>query len=447
MQVVLTSHGSTGDIYPMIALGLELQKAGHGVRFATSPPFRDEIVAAGLEFAELPPRWSSEELAYWMGRLQLYSNPLFQLRELYRAASPHVSALVEAMDRILEGADILVSSYLFPMNRAMAERRGVKFATFAFAHNTVPSRYYPPEGFPHLRYFPREIQRTWNRTWWRLANLAVDTVVNQTIAKQLRAHGLPMVKDFFSKPADLVLVAVSPGLMKPRCRLNKRFQFVGYCRWQSRQSDELKREIEGFTLGNPVPVLSFGSMVYENPAKWMDRLAKSWPKDRKLIVQSGWAGFRTVEGCDHIKVIGAANHDWLFRQASVVIHHGGAGTTASVLHSGRPHIVVPHIADQSFFAFEIKRLGCGVRIAKKSWPERLAQAVLKVESSADLKNNAAQAKATLLGENGPAATVRSIEDFVAGRGPSSPKTTRTVESSKLSFPEEPPVQEPGWVPR
>ena len=422
MQVVLTSHGSTGDIYPMIALGRALQAAGHGVRFATSPPFREEIVAAGLDFAELPPRWTSEELAYWMGRLQLYRNPLFQLRELYRAASPHVSDLVTSMGKILDGADILVSSYLFPMNRAIAERHGVRFATFAFAHNTVPSRYYPPEGFPHLRYFPREIQRTWNRTWWRLANLAVDTVVNQTIAKQLRTQGLPMVKDFFSKPADLVLVAISPGLMMPRCRLNKRFKFVGYCRWQSSNNPQVERDMEEFTKGEAVPVLSFGSMVYKNPDDWMKRLATAWPKERKLIVQSGWARFRAVKGSNNIKVIGAANHDWLFSRASVVIHHGGAGTTASVLYAGRPHVIVPHIADQSFFSFEIKRLGCGIRVPKKHWPERLFGAVRRMESSMSVEKNAARARETLTTENGPQACIKAIERFVSQTNQMKPPT-------------------------
>jgi vancomycin aglycone glucosyltransferase len=397
----------------MIALGRELQANGHGVRFATSPPFRDEIIAAGLEFVELPPRWTTAELSYWMGRLQNYSNPLFQLRELYRAASPHISDLIVAMDRILSGTDVLVSSYLFPMNRAIAERHGVHFATFAFAHNTVPSRHFPPDGLPRLRYFPRRIQQSWNRFLWRLGNVAVDTVVNQTIARQLRAHGLPMVKDFFSKPADLVLVGVSPGLMKPQCRLNRRFRFVGYCRWQSERNEEVEREIERFIDGQSVPVLSFGSMVYGDPTHWMARLAKAWPRDRKLIVQSGWAGFRPPDGLNHIKVVGAVCHDWLFRRASVVIHHGGAGTTASVLHSGRPHVVVPHIADQGFFANEIKRLGCGIRLNKKRWPEKLARAVLQVESSAAMVRNAVSARRTLLGECGPEAAVRSIEEFVS----------------------------------
>jgi vancomycin aglycone glucosyltransferase len=417
MQVVLTSHGSTGDIFPMIALGVALRNAGHTVRFATSPPFRAEVEAAGLTYVDLPPRWSRDELAHWMGRLQLYSNPLFQLRELYRAALPHITVLIDEMDAVLSEADVLVSSYLFPMNRALADRHGVKFATFAFAHNTVPSRHYPPDGFPRLRGFPPWIQQTWNRWSWRLGNVAVDTVINLTISRQLRARGLPPVRDFFSKPAGLVLVGVSPGLMKPKFRLNPRFCFTGYCRWQSRRSEEMDREIVEFTGGAPVPVLTFGSMVYGDASYWMQRLAAHWPRDRKLIVQRGWAGFESPSRCPHIKVIGAMSHDQLFEHASVVIHHGGAGTTASVLHAGRPHIIVPHIADQEFFSHEVRRLGCGIKIAKKSWPENLASAVARVAADPSFQLRASEAKQVLHSEDGPKTAVDEIERFVHGGAP------------------------------
>lgn len=417
MRVVVTSHGSTGDIFPLIAVGRALRDAGHSVCFATSPPFRAEIEDAGLEYAELPPRWTRAELAYWMGRLQLFATPLMQLRELYRAALPHITELIDAMDDVLAGADLLVSSYLFPMNRAIAERHGVRFATFAFAHNTVPSRYYPPEGVPRLRFFPRWVQHTWNRWCWRAGNVAVDTTINLTVARQLRARGLPAVKDFFSKPADLVLVGVSPGLMKPPFRLHPRFRFIGCCRWQAPTSEVMERELQAFTGGARVPVLTFGSMVYQEPDAWMRRFLAAWPRDHKIVIQRGWSGFELPAGCEHIKLVGPVSHEQLFAHASVVIHHGGAGTTASVLHAGRPHIVVPHIADQHFFAHEVRRLGCGIKLAKRRWPERLACAVTLVEGDAVMARAAADAREIMTHENGPEQAVRETEAFLPGQLP------------------------------
>jgi vancomycin aglycone glucosyltransferase len=109
------------------------------------------------------------------------------------------------------------------------------------------------------------------------------------------------------------------------------------------------------------------------------------------------------------------SHDQLFRHASVVVHHGGAGTTASVLHAGKPHVVVPHIADQNFFAHEVRRLGCGVRIARASWPERLSSAVGRVTADSRFAARAAAARDTLKRENGIANAVAAIEGFVTRR--------------------------------
>jgi len=416
MTIVLTTHGSTGDIYPMIRLGRALQDAGHRVRFATSEPFRGDIEGAGVPFFQIPPDWTREDLRHWMGRLQRKRSPVAQLKELYKAALPHIEAIVDGMDAALEGADCLVSSYLFPMNKAIADRRDVPFATYAFAHNTVPSRHYPPHGLPRLRGLPRPVQMSWNRLAWRLGNVVVDSAINATISRKLKRKGLPPVKDFFSKPAELVLVGVSPSLMRPSIKLSPRFQFVGYCRWQAPESAEAEAALRRFAEDEPVPILTFGSMVYDEPAAFMRRLLAHWPATRKLVVQPGWSGFKVPSGASHILEVGPMSHDQLFRHASLVIHHGGAGTTASALSAGKPHIVVPHIADQFFFSDEVIRLGCGLRLPKKRWPEGLAAAVAAIESDPAYARSARRSQALLQTEDGPAEAVRQIERLVERKG-------------------------------
>lgn len=62
---------------------------------------------------------------------------------------------------------------------------------------------------------------------------------------------------------------------------------------------------------------------------------------------------------DNILMIGNCPHDWLFRQVSCVIHHGGAGTTAAGLALGRPTIIVPFFGDQQFWGNIVARAGAG----------------------------------------------------------------------------------------
>ncbi|HTQ30750.1 MAG TPA: glycosyltransferase [Opitutaceae bacterium] len=414
MRIILTSHGSTGDIYPVIALAVALQRAGHRVRFATIPHYQSEIEAAGVEVLPLCPNWQQADLSYWMGRLQKIRLPLYQLREIYLGALPYIAEMVERMDRALDDTDLLVSSYLFPMNKSVADRKGVPFATFAFAHQVVPSPDYPPENFRPPAWLPRPLRRLWNRALWRVGNAAVDTVINRTIAGPLRAAGLPKVRNFFSEPADRVLVAVSEKLMRPEgAEIHPRFRFTGYCRWQAPEDAAIEAEVAAFTGGGRVPVLTFGSMVYDNPRVVMRRFVKNWPRGKKIILQSGWAGFAAPADCPHIKVIGKVSHDQLFRHASMVVHHGGAGTTGSVLHAGVPQIVVPHIGDQTFFGQEVERLGCGLRLAKKAWPQQLYFATERITASPAYASRAAEAREILLRENGPARAIEELERFLA----------------------------------
>ncbi|ATC62673.1 hypothetical protein CMV30_01090 [Nibricoccus aquaticus] len=412
MRVILTSHGSTGDIYPVIALAVALQKAGHHVRFATMPHYQADIEAAGIEFLPLCPNWEQADLSYWMGRLQKIRTPIYQLREIYVGAKAYIPEMISRMDAALADADLLVSSYLFPMNKSIADRRGVPFATFAFAHHVIPSPDYPPENLPSPRWLPQNLRRAWNRWLWKTANAVVDRVINNTIRSHLDNAGLPKVRSFFSAPAERVLVAVSDELMRPRdAEIHDRFRFTGYCRWQAPEDPKLETELREFTQGEPVPVLTFGSMVYDNAGEYMERLIRAWPQNKKIIVQRGWAQFPALAEDGHIKVIGKVSHDQLFRHASAVIHHGGAGTTASALHAGKPQIVVPHIGDQNFFGSEVERLGCGFRIRKNHWPEQLHNALTRLAVQPIHAQNALKVQTTLLKENGPARAIEELERY------------------------------------
>ena len=45
-----TNEGIQGDVQPFIALGTELQRAGHRIRLATHDVFENFVTEAGLDF-------------------------------------------------------------------------------------------------------------------------------------------------------------------------------------------------------------------------------------------------------------------------------------------------------------------------------------------------------------------------------------------------------------
>lgn len=412
MRVLLTSHGSTGDIYPVIRLGRALVEAGHSVRFATVSLFREEIESAGIVFVYLPPDWDQSGFAEAMRDLTKAKNALDLIRIIYSESAPFLDEILSTLRRELETADVFVTSYVFANLSALARVLNVPCAVATFAHNVVPSVNYAPEGLPRL-WAPAFLRRRWNRLLWHLTDRVLCWQINSVVGPAMERHGMGRAKSFALEPADLALVTVSPGLFQPKRLWSDRFVFTGYLRWQSPEDSRLVARLDSFCAGGRVPVLTFGSVTFDEARKVMTRFMKNWPEGKKIIIQSGWAGL-TIERPHHgMMRVERVSHDQLFKYASMVIHHGGAGTTASVLHAGVPQIIIPHIGDQWFFASEVKRLGVGLEVKRKRWPEELPRAVRLIEENKKMQARASQIAAHLAEEDGPKNAVMALERLVS----------------------------------
>ena len=93
----------------------------------------------------------------------------------------------------------------------------------------------------------------------------------------------------------------------------------------------------------------------------------------RAVIATGWGGVSDVRADAEAMVVERAPHRWLFPSVAAVIHHGGAGTTASGLLAGRPTIVCPFQGDQYFWGAAVHRAGAGPEPmpAKKLTPSGL----------------------------------------------------------------------------
>jgi sterol 3beta-glucosyltransferase len=94
-------------------------------------------------------------------------------------------------------------------------------------------------------------------------------------------------------------------------------------------------------------------------------------------------------------------HDWLFPQVAMVVHHGGAGTTAAGLRAGKPSTICPFMADQPFWRRLIHHQGVG--------PELIPQFNLNADRRAEaiqtaVNDSAMQQRAAEMG-----AKIRAVE--------------------------------------
>jgi UDP:flavonoid glycosyltransferase YjiC (YdhE family) len=97
---------------------------------------------------------------------------------------------------------------------------------------------------------------------------------------------------------------------------------------------------------------------------------------------------------------------------SVVVHHGGAGTTATGLCSGVPSIIIPFFADQYFWAWRVRELGIGPNAIprKKLSAERLAAAITETLGNKEMKNRAVTLGQAIRSEDGVGQAIRDIHD-------------------------------------
>lgn len=68
----------------------------------------------------------------------------------------------------------------------------------------------------------------------------------------------------------------------------------------------------------------------------------------RAILSKGWSNLGShadATSDPNIFYVGDCPHEWLFHQVSVVVHHGGAGTTACGLSCGKPTVIVPFFGE------------------------------------------------------------------------------------------------------
>jgi len=142
-------------------------------------------------------------------------------------------------------------------------------------------------------------------------------------------------------------------------------------------------ELAAYLAAGPPPVyIGFGSIVVDDPDAMTKMIFEAVEKAGvRALVSKGWGGL----GADALGIpegvfmLGNVPHDWLFQHVSCVVHHGGAGTTAAGIATGKPTVVVPFFGDQPFWGAMVARAGAGPLPIpyKQLTAEKLADAILE----------------------------------------------------------------------
>jgi sterol 3beta-glucosyltransferase len=387
-DVLVVTIGTRGDVVPYAALGRGLVAAGHRVTVATHPSLRGHVDAAGLRFAPLPVEVND-------GGATLTST---RLARLLAARWLDVGRAVRDASR---GADLLLLAPLGMLGYHVAEAAGIP-SMGAFLQPLEPTRAFPP-----ALVTTRGLGGAGNRAAsWAFRVLGQVPFARATAAFR-RELGLPPLRTVaafrrMERERWPVLYGFSPAVVPTPPDWPAHRPMTGY--WWPDPGDGLSARVRRFLdAGAPPVFVGFGSMAAPHldgvVAGALARLG------RRAVVQQGIAGLSADR--DDVLVIGEEPHAELFRRVSVVVHHGGAGTTAAALRAGAPAVCVPFTADQPFWARRVVALGAGAPAvaSRRLSADRLADAIVAAETC---RAGAEAVAHRLAAEDGVAAAVALI---------------------------------------
>ncbi len=404
LRLVFITHGSTGDIVPIIRLAESAVRRGHQATLLASHHWKNTIESRGIDFIAIPPKGSREELSRLMKSYSAIRNPMRLLEAMYRHIDEWQAEILPLLDKALENANALLYSYLFPLYQASANAREIPTISVHFCPNTYFSPLHPPDDLPQLPgFFPESVRRGWNNRLTTLGDQYVTKRINRFVSRNEQ-----QLQRWLRSPADYSIVLAPPELHRGnRSDLPPETVFSGFV--AGGFSSEDSTPASGVS---DIPLLNFGSVTTGSMADEFRSLYQTWPADQPLTIQKGWFTPPPPPDQSRIQIISPCPHEIIFPQASVIIHHGGAGTTTSALLAGRPQIIIPHFADQPFWGRTVTDLGCGISLRQKGWGKHLWNQVMKILHTPGCAKSARDFAKSQVQRNGTEQALVAIESWL-----------------------------------
>jgi UDP:flavonoid glycosyltransferase YjiC (YdhE family) len=412
MIFAVAVHGTRGDIEPCAAVALELQARGHEVRLAVPPNLTAFVEDAGLPAAVAYGVDSQKQLeAEVFRRFWSLRNPVTVWNESRDYATEGWAEMSAASAQLAKGADLLLTGTTYQEVAAnVAEYHRIPLAALHyFPHR--PNRAVLPVPLPSTVIASGFAAGEW--VHWKVMKKAEDA--------QRRELGLPRAKSRairrITEGGALEIQAYDrllfPGLADEWAGLRP---FVGALTLQ-RETTSDAEVTEWVTSGTAPIYFGFGSMPVESPADAVAMITEVCAElgERALISSGAW-DLTDIPDAEHVKVVGAVNHRVVFPLCRLVVHHGGAGTTAAGMRAGVPALVLWVGADQPVFANQVKRLGVGVGQRFSSTTPDSLRTTLRTALAPDLARRAQDLASRLTPVSASISTTADLLEEAARRG-------------------------------
>jgi UDP:flavonoid glycosyltransferase YjiC (YdhE family) len=413
-SIILTS-GTRGDVQPLLALAGGMRQAGCAVRVVTQPHFGALVEQRGLAFGALSATPSELLGAPGYERaLLLGSQPvrgLWHTARFVRHAGPLFERMLHsAWQHSRTASSLVLTLPTAAWGLSIAEALDIP-AALALLQPVGATGLFPSPLAPFRRSLGSALNRLSHAIVERSLWLPWRAAINRWRVAHLGLAPLPRGGPFAVLGRNIpVVYGISPHVVPPPPDWPDWRVVAGYWFLDRPPGWQAPAQLERFLERGPAPVyVGFGSMGLSDGGQ-----------ATTLIHALRLAGYRGVLALnpppaaellgDDMFVIGPTWHDWLFERVALVVHHGGAGTTAAALRAGVPAVIAPVGVDQYFWAARLALLGCGVDAGslRTLTAERLAHA-LRQAAAPRVRAQAQALSALIAGEHGLQRALHALE--------------------------------------
>jgi sterol 3beta-glucosyltransferase len=420
MKIAITTIGTRGDIQPYIALALGLKEAGYDVLLVSAKNEEDFVKSYGLNFFALSVDIQKIMEGDEVQQMAKGDNPIKFILSHLKGSKKLKQLMIETQGEIWNAcrdADAIIFHPGMPLGYFIAKESG-KLSIMASPFPIVSTNEYPSilffDGIRLGKLYNLFTHFVLQKLFWALSKSSIKEFWKQQVKTQMDfsspinqqiKSGMPVINGYsellFHKPSD----------WKKNIHVTGNWMITKEPAWTA--SNTL---VDFINNGQPPIYIGFGSMKDITAFRQTFILITAALKiaNQRAIIALGWNELPAGEDVpENIFLIDSVPHLWLFPQMAVVVHHGGAGTTAAGLTAGKPTIIIPSNADQPAWGKRVFELGVGAKPIPKNklTAEKLAAAI-DYALRPDVVAEAAALGEKLRKENGVKNAVEIVKKFL-----------------------------------
>lgn len=426
-KIIIVAVGTRGDVQPYLALAVELKKRGHEIVLMAPCGFQSFIESNGITYGYMN-NFILDMLESPAGKQAMHGGISFFsfIKSAIKLWKDGVRIANETMEDLWKlsqtfSPDLIVYHPKGGYAVDIAEKLEIPCIMASPLPLLVPTVKFPAMGMPD---WPLgSAYRRWSYTVVYQGYKSFDKLRAKFRKETLSLPPLPKKRTPISKSDGSpipVLHAYSSELIPHPEDWPDTSYTTGYWFLEDDVSDDIPQDLIDFiNAGDPPVCVGFGSMSGKDPAKStriiIDALREC---GLRAVLISSFGGLHWDSKSDDSEAndifhIQSIPHDWLFPRVSMVVHHGGAGTTAATIKAGKPSIVCPFIIDQPFWGRKLAKRGVGTKIIphKKLTVKKLVKAFNTITSSASYHQKSSQLGERIRLEKGVQKAAEIIEEI------------------------------------